>query len=80
MDLLPRVGGQVEDEHGEEGDAHAGDNQVHLEIVTMKIRSLINYYHQVRLNMISVKIRILIKHYYQVCLNMITMKLPWVQR
>ena len=28
-DLLPTVGGEVEDEDGEEGDAHAGDDQVH---------------------------------------------------
>ena len=27
-DLLPAVRGQVEDEHGQEGDAHAGDDQV----------------------------------------------------
>lgn len=27
--LLARLGGQVEDEHGEEGDAHAGEHQVH---------------------------------------------------
>ena len=29
--LLARVGGQVEDEHGEEGDADTGDNQVDLQ-------------------------------------------------
>ena len=28
-DLLPTVGGEVEDEDSEEGDAHAGDDQVH---------------------------------------------------
>ena len=28
--LLARVRGQIEDEDGEEGDAHAGDDQVHL--------------------------------------------------
>ena len=28
--LLARVCGQIEDEDGEEGDAHAGDDQVHL--------------------------------------------------
>ena len=27
--LLPGVGGEVEHEHGEEGDAHAGDDEVH---------------------------------------------------
>ena len=41
MDLLSGVGGEVEDEHGEEGDAHAGDDQVHLGVVTVKIRILI---------------------------------------
>ena len=29
--LLPAVGGKVKDKDGEEGDAHAGDDQVHLE-------------------------------------------------
>ena len=28
-DLLPGVGGEVEHQHGEEGDAHAGDDEVH---------------------------------------------------
>ena len=27
--LLPGVGGEVEHQHGEEGDAHAGDDEVH---------------------------------------------------
>ena len=27
--LLAAIGGQVEHEHGEEGDAHAGDDEVH---------------------------------------------------
>ena len=30
--LFPGVGGQVEDQHREEGDAHAGDDQIHLTI------------------------------------------------
>ena len=29
-DLLPRLRGQVEHEYREEGDAHTGDDQVHL--------------------------------------------------
>ena len=30
INLFPGVGGQVEDQHREEGDAHAGDDQIHL--------------------------------------------------
>ena len=30
--LFPAVGGEVEDEDSEEGDAHARDDQVHLHI------------------------------------------------
>ena len=33
--LFPAVWGQVEDEDCEEGDAHAGDDQVHLVVVVM---------------------------------------------
>ena len=33
--LFPAVRGQVEDKNSEEGDAHAGDDQVHLVVVVM---------------------------------------------
>ena len=33
--LFPGVGGQVEDQHREEGDAHAGDDQIHLQTIQL---------------------------------------------
>ena len=33
--LFPAVRGQVEDKNCEEGDAHTGDDQVHLVVVVM---------------------------------------------
>ena len=51
--LFPAVRGQVEDEDCEEGDAHAGDDQVHLVVVVMITKEKVIMITNVKMMMIT---------------------------
>ena len=51
--LFPAVRGQVEDEDCEEGDAHAGDDQVYLVVVVMITKGKVIMIIKEKLMMIS---------------------------
>ena len=51
--LFPAVRGQVEDKDSEEGDAHAGDDQVHLVVVVMITKEKVIMITNVKMMMIT---------------------------